>query len=96
MSSWPPGRRSPAPSATPCRSPPVAGVRGDDLAADNPLRREWDLIVVGPRFAAALVAHDLGDDGPDDQRRYDVVVTHDRELVIRAAEPLLRRLVPEH
>jgi EAL domain-containing protein (putative c-di-GMP-specific phosphodiesterase class I) len=75
---------------------PVAGVRGADLAADDPLRREWDLIVIGPRFAAALVAHDLGDDGPDDQRRYDVVVTHDRELVIRAAEPLLRRLVPEH
>jgi hypothetical protein len=24
------------------------------------------------------------------------VVTHDRELVIRAAEPLLCRLVPEH
>jgi hypothetical protein len=40
--------------------------------------------------------HDLGDDGPDDQRRYDMVVTHDPELVIRAAEPLLRRLVPEH
>jgi DICT domain-containing protein len=74
---------------------PVAGVRGADLAADDPLRSEWDLIVIGPRFAAALVANDLGDDGPDDQRRYDVVVTHDRELVIRAAEPLLRRLVPE-
>jgi DICT domain-containing protein len=75
---------------------PVAGVRGADLAADDPLRGEWDLIVIGPRFAAALVAYDLGDDGPEDQRRYDVVVTHDRELVIRAAEPLLRRLVPEH
>ena len=75
---------------------PVAGVRGADLAADDPLRGEWDLIVIGPRFAAALVADDLGDDGPEDQRRYDVVVTHDRELVIRAAEPLLRRLVPEH
>jgi len=34
--------------------------------------------------------------GEDIQRRYDVVVTHDRELVIRAAEPLLRRLVPPH
>jgi EAL domain-containing protein (putative c-di-GMP-specific phosphodiesterase class I) len=74
---------------------PVAGVRGADLAAGDPLRNEWDLIVIGPRFAAALVAHDLGDDGADEQRRYDVVVTHDRELVIRAAEPLLRRLVPE-
>ena len=53
--------------------------------------------MIGPRFAAALVANDLGDPAGDDiQRRYDVVVTHDRELVIRAAEPLLRRLVPPH
>ena len=52
--------------------------------------------MIGPRFAAALVARDLGDDGPQDQRRYDIAVTHDRDLVIRAAEPLLRRLVPEH
>jgi DICT domain-containing protein len=74
---------------------PVAGVRGADLAADDPLGREWDLVVIGPRFAAALVARDRGDGGPDDQRRFDVVVTHDRDLVIRAAEPLLRRLVPE-
>jgi DICT domain-containing protein len=51
--------------------------------------------VIGPRFAAALVARDLGDDGPDERRRYDVVVTHDRDLVIRAAETLLRRLVPD-
>ena len=74
---------------------PVAGVRGADLDAGDPLCREWDLVVIGPRFAAALVARDLGDDGPDERRRYDVVVTHDRDLVIRAAEPLLRRLVPE-
>jgi DICT domain-containing protein len=52
-------------------------------------------VVIGPRFAAALVAQDRGDGGPDEQRRVDVVVTHDRDLVIRAAEPLLRRLVPE-
>jgi EAL domain-containing protein (putative c-di-GMP-specific phosphodiesterase class I) len=74
---------------------PVVGVRGADLDAADPLRDEWDLIVIGPRFAAALVARDLGDEGPDAERRYDVVVTHDRELVIGAAEPLLRRLVPE-
>jgi DICT domain-containing protein len=73
---------------------PAAGVRGADLAADDPLRGEWDLIVIGPRFAAALAAKDLGDDGPDAERRYEVAVTHDRDLVIRAAEPLLRRLVP--
>src|SRR5215213_6588911 len=74
---------------------PVAGVRGADLAADDPLRREWDLVVIGPRFAAALVARDRNDRGPDARRGFDVIVTHDRDLVIRAAEPLLRRLVPE-
>jgi EAL domain-containing protein (putative c-di-GMP-specific phosphodiesterase class I) len=74
---------------------PVAGVRGAALAADDPLRREWDLVVIGPRFAAALVARDRYDRGPESRRGFDVVVTHDRDLVIRAAEPLLRRLVPE-
>jgi EAL domain-containing protein (putative c-di-GMP-specific phosphodiesterase class I) len=74
---------------------PVAGVRGADLAGDDPLRREWDLVVIGPRFAAALVAKDCGDHGPEAERRFDYFVTHDRDLVIRAADPLLRRLVPD-
>jgi hypothetical protein len=74
---------------------PVAGVRGAGLAPDDPLGGERALIVIGPRFAAALAAKDLGDGGPDTERRYDVAVTHDRDLVIRAAEPLLRRLVPD-
>jgi hypothetical protein len=38
---------------------------------------------------------DRGDGGPAERRRFDLVVTHDRDLVIRAAEPLPRRLVPE-
>jgi EAL domain-containing protein (putative c-di-GMP-specific phosphodiesterase class I) len=74
---------------------PVAGVRGADLAADDPLRQEWDLVVIGPRFAAALAAREAGDPADGARRRFDVVVTHDRDLVIAAAEPLLRRLVPE-
>jgi EAL domain-containing protein (putative c-di-GMP-specific phosphodiesterase class I) len=74
---------------------PVAGVRGADLASDDPLRGEWDLVVIGPHFAAALVAKDCGDGGPDAQRRFDYFITHDRDLVIRAAEPLLRHLVQE-
>jgi hypothetical protein len=41
-----------------------------------------------------LVAKDLGDDGPDGDRRFDFVITHDRELVVRAAQPLLDRLLP--
>jgi DICT domain-containing protein len=94
----PPGEALPLQQA---RRPPGAATPWEvvtasaDLAADDPLRREWDLVVSGPRFAAALVAGDRYDRGPEARRGFDVVVTHDRDLVIRAAEPLLRRLVPE-
>jgi EAL domain-containing protein (putative c-di-GMP-specific phosphodiesterase class I) len=73
---------------------PAPGVRGASLGPDDPLRDEWDVIMVGPHFAAALVARDCGDDGPDPDRRFDFVITHDRELVIRAAQPLLDKLAP--
>jgi EAL domain-containing protein (putative c-di-GMP-specific phosphodiesterase class I) len=73
---------------------PAPGVRGASLAAQDPLRGEWDVIMVGPHFAAALVARDCGDDGPDADRRFDFVITHDRELVVRAAQPLLDKLAP--
>lgn len=72
---------------------PAAGVRGGRLVADDPLRGEWNVIVVGPQFASALVARDLGDDGPDRQRRFDAVITHDRELVIKAALTLVSRVL---
>ncbi len=48
-----------------------------------------------PNVLLACFQH-AGQFTPAARSRYDVVVTHDRELVIRAAEPLLRRLVPEH
>ena len=73
---------------------PAQGVRGASLGPEDPLRGEWDVIMVGPHFAAALVARDCGDDGPDADRRFDFVITHDRELVVRAAQPLLDRLAP--
>jgi DICT domain-containing protein len=73
---------------------PAPGVRGASLGPGDPLRGEWSVIMVGPHFAAALVARDRGDDGPDPDRRFDFVITHDRDLVIRAAQPLLDRLVP--
>ena len=73
---------------------PAHGVRGASLGPEDPLRGEWDVIMVGPHFAAALVARDCGDDGPDADRRFDFVITHDRELVVRAAQPLLDRLAP--
>ena len=73
---------------------PAPGVRGASLGPGDPLRGEWDVIMVGPHFAAALVARDCGDDGPDADRRFDFVITHDRDLVVRAAQPLLDRLLP--
>ena len=75
-------------------STPAPGVRGAALHPGDPLRGEWDVVMVGPHFAAALVARDCGDDGPDADRRFDFVITHDRDLVVRAAQPLLDRLLP--
>jgi EAL domain-containing protein (putative c-di-GMP-specific phosphodiesterase class I) len=73
---------------------PVPGVRGADLAEDDPLAGEWTVIVVGPHYAAALAALDLGDTGRDRDRRFRFVVTHQRDLVVAAARSLLRRVTP--
>ncbi len=73
---------------------PVAGVRGAALAGDDPLRQEWNVIVVGPYFSAALVARDLGDSGADRHRRFEYMLTYDRPLVLAAARALLGRLAP--
>jgi DICT domain-containing protein len=74
---------------------PATGVRGARLAPDDPLRREWDVVVVGPHFAGAFVARDLGDDGPDSDRRFDFYVTYDRDLVLEAARALMVKIVPD-
>jgi diguanylate cyclase (GGDEF)-like protein/PAS domain S-box-containing protein len=71
---------------------PVGGVRGQHLAADDPLRDEWTVVVVSPHFAGALIAHDVGDAAAEDERRFDYVVTFDRDTVLDAASSLLRRL----
>ncbi|MCM4077820.1 sensor domain-containing phosphodiesterase [Paractinoplanes hotanensis] len=73
---------------------PIPGVRGACLGDDDALRGEWNVIVVGPHRAAALVARDLGDTGPDRERRFEFALTHDRALVIEAARSLLGRLAP--
>jgi EAL domain-containing protein (putative c-di-GMP-specific phosphodiesterase class I) len=72
---------------------PAPCVRGADLAADEALRGEWDVAVIGPHFAGAFVARDLGDGGPDVDRRFDYFVTYDRELVVAAARTLMTRIV---
>ena len=71
---------------------PAAGVRGVRLDRADPLSDEWDVVVVGPHFAAALLARDVGDTGPDPERRFDYRVSYDRDLVVEAARRLLRRM----
>lgn len=73
---------------------PAGRVRGADLEPDDPLAQEWDVIVVGPHYAAALIARGVGDAERDCDRRFSFVVTHDRDLVVQAACALLLRLVP--
>ena len=71
---------------------PAVGVRGARLDPDDALRGEWSVVVLGPHFGAALVAVDLGDEGPDMERRFDYVITHDRQAVVDAARTLMRRV----
>jgi hypothetical protein len=73
---------------------PIPGVRGANLSGDDPLRGEWNVLVIGPHTAAALVARDLGDSGPERERRFAYAVTHNRDLVVEAARSLLRCLAP--
>jgi EAL domain-containing protein (putative c-di-GMP-specific phosphodiesterase class I) len=73
-------------------SEPSPGVRGVSLDAAEPLRGEWDVTVLGPHFSAAFVARDLGDSGPDFERRFDFALTYDRELVTRAARAMMQRI----
>ena len=75
---------------------PVRGACGARLAEDDPVRDEWDLAVIGPHFAAALVSRDLGDTGPEETRRFDFVMTYDRDIVIEVARSLMTRLERTH
>lgn len=71
---------------------PAAGVRGASFGPDDPLASEWAVVALGPHFAAALCALDLGDDGEDEERRFDFVLTYDRDLVVEAARSLMDRI----
>ncbi|WP_143556740.1 sensor domain-containing phosphodiesterase [Sanguibacter antarcticus] len=71
---------------------PAPGVRGSALDPQDPLAAEWTVVVLGAHEAAALMARDLGDTGPDREREFEFVVTHDRGLVTAAAQSLVGRL----
>lgn len=71
---------------------PLPGVRGADLPEGDAVGGEWDLVVLSPHFAGALLARDRGDDVSDPERSFDYALTFDRETVVRAAHALLTRL----
>jgi DICT domain-containing protein len=71
---------------------PGVGIRGAALATDDPLNGEWIVAVVGPHFAAALVARETGQGGTPDQP-FEHCVTYDRALVVEATDQLLRRVL---
>ncbi|PRY13922.1 EAL domain-containing protein [Kineococcus rhizosphaerae] len=72
----------------------VPGVRGATFAAGDPVRGEWDVVVLAPHFAAALLARDLGDDGPERERTFEYALTYERTTVAAAAHSLLARVAP--
>jgi DICT domain-containing protein len=73
---------------------PVPGVRGARIEDDDPLAGEWSVIVLGPHFAGALVAQDLGDTCADRERRFEFATVYERDLVIAAAQTLIERITP--
>ncbi|MCM3920687.1 EAL domain-containing protein [Frankia sp. AiPs1] len=74
---------------TPAACPGVCDV---SLAASDPLVGEWAVTAVGPHYASALIARDLADEGPDIDRRFEFVITHDREKVVSAGRSLMGRI----
>lgn len=75
---------------------PLPGVRGIDLAINDPLVDEWVVVVVGTHYHGALIAKDLGDTGSieDRDRRFSYVVTHNSDTVLAAARSLLQKVAP--
>jgi EAL domain-containing protein (putative c-di-GMP-specific phosphodiesterase class I) len=72
---------------------PAPGVRGANIPDGDPLQDEWDVVAVGPHFAAGLAALDLGTTGPHGERRFNYAVTYDREVVLSLALSLLSRVL---
>ncbi|MCW2525067.1 MAG: Phytochrome-like protein cph2 [Frankiales bacterium] len=62
------------------------------LGLGSRLYREWIVIVISPHYAAAFVARDCGDTGPDSQRRFDYFYTHNRDAVVEVGRSFLREL----
>jgi EAL domain-containing protein (putative c-di-GMP-specific phosphodiesterase class I) len=68
---------------------PGHGIRGAQLEPADPINDEWAVIALGAQFAAALVAKERG----NERGVFDFVVTNDRDEVIAAARPVIKRIV---
>jgi EAL domain-containing protein (putative c-di-GMP-specific phosphodiesterase class I) len=71
---------------------PLPGVRGGQLAPGDPLLDEWDVAVIGPHYAATLIARDMGGDINDPHRRFEFLLSHSRDLVVAVAGCLMDRI----
>lgn len=74
---------------------PASGVRGADLDPADRVCGEWDIVVLAPHFAGALLAREIGPHGlPDLDRDFEFVLTYDRPTVEAAAHCLMARVIP--
>jgi EAL domain-containing protein (putative c-di-GMP-specific phosphodiesterase class I) len=74
---------------------PAIGIRGITLQSTDPLCSEWTVVTIGPQTSAALIAREHPGnqaDTPDSDRRFEFVITYDRDLVTAAARNLLGRI----
>jgi len=71
---------------------PGRRIRGANLHPDDPLCDEWAVVVVGNQLSAALVARAASESAPGEPAQWEVIITHDRDLVLAAAKSLLQRL----
>jgi DICT domain-containing protein len=62
------------------------------LPQNSAMAGEWQVILITAHYAAAFVARDLGDDGPDRDRRFEFIYTHDRDQVIAAARAYVQNV----
>lgn len=70
---------------------PAPGVLGASVVPGDPIGSEWAIAVVAPHYAAALVAHERSEPGPDGGPLYDYVLTCDRGLATAVAAALTAR-----